>query len=134
MKTYDIEKSFVVMDGDKKATPETFAANFYENLDVRYGGFANCELVSCHSFESDWPSWEMHPNGDEIVILLSGAATFVLEMEALEEVYLDEAGAYIVVPAGTWHTAKVATATKMLFITPGQGTEHRSVQALPSFG
>jgi quercetin dioxygenase-like cupin family protein len=38
---------------------------------------------------------------------------------------LGEPGAFIVVPRGTWHTARISTPTSMLFVTPGQGTENR---------
>lgn len=35
-----------------------------------------------------------------------------------------QAGAYRAIPRDTWHTAKT-TGCRMLFITPGQGTENR---------
>jgi mannose-6-phosphate isomerase-like protein (cupin superfamily) len=82
--------------------------------------------TSSHATLSDWPVWEMHPNGDEIVCLLSGSVTFVLEREGGEEaVRLTRSGAYVIVPKGTWHTAKVGSAARMLFITAGEGTQHR---------
>ena len=40
---------------------------------------------------------------------------------------LAEAGSYVVVPRGVWHTAEPSEATRLLFITPGEGTEHRAV-------
>ena len=41
-----------------------------------------------------------------------------------EHVELTETDAYVIVPRNTWHTAKVTTPTRMLFITPGEGTEN----------
>ena len=38
---------------------------------------------------------------------------------------LPEPGAYVLVPRGTWHTAKTSTRCRMLFVTAGEGTEHR---------
>jgi quercetin dioxygenase-like cupin family protein len=68
----------------------------------------------------------MHPNGDEIVCLLEGRVTFVLERHGREErLELAEPGAYVLVPRGTWHTAKTSTRCRMLFITAGEGTQHR---------
>jgi hypothetical protein len=32
----------------------------------------------------------------------------------------------VVVPRNTWHTARVSGTTRMLFITPGEGTEIRA--------
>jgi mannose-6-phosphate isomerase-like protein (cupin superfamily) len=71
---------------------------------------------------------EMHPNGDEVVCLLSGRATMVLEIDGREKlVELDEPGAYVIVPQGTWHTARTNEPCRMLFITAGEGTQHRAL-------
>jgi mannose-6-phosphate isomerase-like protein (cupin superfamily) len=68
----------------------------------------------------------MHPKGDEIVCLLSGSVTFILERESgPQTIELVESGSYVIVPKGTWHTAKARGPCRMLFITAGEGTEHR---------
>ncbi len=123
-----IETDFVVLSPDKHATIEHFDASLYERLDKNYQGFSGHELISCYEFDKDWSSWEIHPHGDEIVILLSGEVTFVLQLENEEKsVSLNTAGTYLIVPKNIWHTAKTHVKTKMLFITPGQGTQHKSV-------
>jgi len=40
-------------------------------------------------------------------------------------VSLNQVGEYVLVPKNTWHTAKVRKPSRMLFITPGEGTENR---------
>jgi hypothetical protein len=40
---------------------------------------------------------------------------------------LRDAGSYVVVPKGVWHTARTSVATRMLFVTPGEGTENRPI-------
>lgn len=118
---------FVVLSPDKKATIEHSDSGLYERLDEKYGGFAGHELISCHEFTTDWPSWEVHPHGDEIVILLSGSTTFQLQLESdITTVDLSEQGQYVVVPQGVWHTAKTREFAKLLFITPGQNTQNRA--------
>ncbi len=83
-------------------------------------------LVTCYTYAEDWPSWECHPNGDEIVVMLSGRATFILESPAgTTELSLERTGDFAFVPRGTWHTAHTGTATTMLFITAGEGTLNR---------
>lgn len=90
------------------------------------GDFHHEFLVSLHDFTSDWPSSEVHPKGDEIVVLLSGSATFQLVMpEGIQEVRLESPGSYVFVPKGVWHTAKIAHQARMLFITAGEDTQHR---------
>ena len=90
------------------------------------GTFHNEYLVTCHTFDADWPMSEMHPNGDEVVCLLAGAVTFILELgEGSKEIELTSPGSFVVVPKGTWHTARVRATSLMLFITAGEGTQHR---------
>ncbi len=31
-------------------------------------------------------------------------------------------GAFVIVPRGIWHTAKINEPTSMMFVTPGEGT------------
>ena len=80
-----IEQAYVVLSPDKKANIEVVDADIYQRLDANYAGFQGCELISCFEFEQDWSSWEMHPAGDETVILLSGQALVVLQHEGTEQ-------------------------------------------------
>lgn len=103
-----------------KVSPE-----LYQSLNDNYAGFKNHALIACHDFTADWNEWEQHPLGDEIVVLLSGKATMVLLVNGTEEAAeLTEPGSYVVVPSAVWHTAKIDVPTKMLFITPGEGTKN----------
>jgi uncharacterized cupin superfamily protein len=83
-------------------------------------------LITEFECSSDWPNWEMHPEAEEFVYLLSGAAVLLLEQPAgVQEVALSGRAA-VVVPKGTWHTAKVSQPSRMLFVTMGHGTQHRA--------
>ena len=85
-------------------------------------------LMSAFSFSESWSSWERHPAGEELVMLLSGAVTMVLEQDGIEQIIeLTAPGAYVLVPKGVWHTARTSISTTMVFLTPGDGTEHRPV-------
>lgn len=85
-------------------------------------------LMSAFSFSEPWAMWERHPEGDELVMLLSGAVTLVLEVQGEEKpVALADPGGYVLVPRGVWHTARTSVPTTLLFLTPGAGTEHRPV-------
>jgi cupin superfamily acireductone dioxygenase involved in methionine salvage len=71
----------------------------------------------------------MHPHADEFIYLLSGETRFELQSEeGITSIRLQDRGA-LVVPKGVWHTAKVATPSRMLIITLGAGTQHRPVGA-----
>lgn len=97
----------------------------YQELNARFDGFRGHAMVAVHAFDADWGNWERHPHGDEIVVLLSGAADMVLRRDAGEEVVpLREPESCVVIPRNTWHTARVREPARMLFVTPGEGTEH----------
>lgn len=124
-----IERDFIVLSPDKKASVEPADETLYDRLDKKYNSFVGHELVASYEFESDWSSWEVHPHGDEIVLLMSGEVEFLLEVESGQaRIILREQGQYLVVPKGVWHTAKTNSKSKLLFITPGQGTQHRANQ------
>ena len=42
-------------------------------------------LMSAFSFSEPWATWERHPEGDELVMLLAGAVTLVLEVQGEEK-------------------------------------------------
>lgn len=123
MDKFNLAEVFVVLTPDKVAGTVLNTPTVFEDLDRAYGDFQGHELIALFDFQQDWPSWEIHPNGDEIVVLLSGSATFVLRLEAgKREIALSQPGDSVIVPQGVWHTARINTQTKMLFITPGEGT------------
>ena len=68
---------------------------------------------------------EMHPDGDEVLFLVSGHVEVVLE-EGGRERRLDlVAGQGLVVPRGVWHRVVLREPSRLLPITPGPGGEHR---------
>ena len=122
----NIASEFVVLKPDHTTATVSFTPTLFERLETDFEGFTDHVLVSSFAFDADWPTWEMHPAGDEIVVLLSGVATFMMERDGGEvSVELVRPGDYAVVPKGTWHTAKTSSSTRMLFITPGEGTRNR---------
>lgn len=127
-RTLDLTSTFAVLDANHSATLVDVTPAIFEELDERFDGFKGRLLVSCFGFKSDWSTWERHPAGDEIVCLLSGDVRMVLDRDGVEDVIdLRDPGSYVVVPKGTWHTARTSVATKMLFITPGEGTENKPI-------
>jgi quercetin dioxygenase-like cupin family protein len=68
----------------------------------------------------------MHPAGDEAVICLEGAMTLHQEMgDGSTATVTLGPGEYAVNPPGCWHTADIDGPATALFITAGEGTEHR---------
>ena len=86
---------------------------------------AEGRLVSCYRFTEDWASWEMHPAGAEVVVCLEGSMSLIQEIGGEEVRTLLGPGEYALNPPGVWHTADVPEAATGLFITAGEGTQHR---------
>jgi mannose-6-phosphate isomerase-like protein (cupin superfamily) len=69
---------------------------------------------------------EMHPDGDEILFLVSGSVTVVLEdSEPAREVSL-RPGQAIIVPRGVWHRVRLNQPSQVVHVTPGPGGDHRA--------
>ena len=82
-------------------------------------------LVSMFTFEASWDSWEMHPEGHELVLCTAGAMTLVQEVDGTEVRTDLGPGQYAINEPGVWHTADVTSSATALFITAGIGTQHR---------
>ena len=77
-----------------------------------------------HSPES-WGMWECHTAGDEVVIVISGTANFIQEIDGREVRTAVRAGEAVINPAGVWHTADADEPFSAIYLTPCPGTEHR---------
>lgn len=89
---------------------------------------AEGRLVMRYDFTESWTGWEVHPNGDEVVLCIAGRITLVRQFpDGREERVTLNAGDYAINPPGVWHTADIAPGetADCLFITAGEGTGHR---------
>jgi quercetin dioxygenase-like cupin family protein len=82
-------------------------------------------LVSMHTFDAPWSSWEMHPNGAELVVCTAGRLTLRQEIDGSERTVTLRPGEAAINPPGVWHTADADAPCTALFITAGVGTENR---------
>lgn len=83
-------------------------------------------LVSMFTFTEDWPGWEMHPAGEEVVVCTSGKMVLTQEFpDGHRETVTLYAGEYAINPRGVWHTADIEGEATGFFITPGEGTQNR---------
>jgi quercetin dioxygenase-like cupin family protein len=82
-------------------------------------------MVTMFPQTESWTSWERHPAGEELVLLLSGHVDLIQELDGEEHRIELHAGDGVLNPTGVWHTADVHEPGDALFITPGLGTEHK---------
>src|SRR5215469_2964601 len=71
---------------------------------------------------------EMHPDGDELLFVISGRIDVFLEEEGSETTVEVTEGQSLVIPKGTWHRVVPRDPTRLLHITPGPGAQWRPVR------
>jgi mannose-6-phosphate isomerase-like protein (cupin superfamily) len=76
--------------------------------------------------------WEMHPGGDDVLYLLTGALDVVLDEPAGERTFDLRGGQACLVPRGVWHRLVLRRPSDLLFVTPAHGTRHRVVGTVRS--
>jgi uncharacterized cupin superfamily protein len=106
--------------------PEFTGMEWYAAYGERHAGDgAEGRLVSMHTFHAPWDSWEMHPQGGEVVVCTAGEITLIQEIDGAPVRTTLRAGEYAINPPGTWHTADVSAPATAVFITAGAGTQLR---------
>ncbi len=87
---------------------------------------AEGRLVSWHRFTESWDVWEMHPAGSEVVLCVEGTMDLIREEpDGTQQRATLRPGQYAINPPGIWHTADVEAPAAAVFITAGEGTQHR---------
>ena len=121
-----LASTFVTMGLDLAAETIAVTESVWADIDESFGDFRGRTLISSFEFREAWPTWEIHPAGDEFVCLIDGDTDMTLALpDGDETVRLEQPGEFVIVPKGVWHTASPHRPTRMLFVTPGEGTENR---------
>jgi homogentisate 1,2-dioxygenase len=74
---------------------------------------------------------ERHPDGDEVLFLVSGRLDVVLEMGATPGVVEMTPRQTLIVPKGVWHRVLPREPSQLLHITPGPSGEWRPFPRTP---
>ena len=122
MTPIDLEQVFLALSPDGRAD-QMPGEHFGERLSHAPADMAY--LVGVHPFTEDWPHWEMHPKGHEILVFIEGRLEMTLEQDGQRRVVEAGPGSTLVIPPGAWHIARIIEPGRMLGITYGEGTEHR---------
>ena len=110
-----------VLRGRTTATPEAETAQTFATLAPFRDGAA-----FAGSFQGQ-SAWERHANGDELVHVLSGAATLTILTDDGPQVLNMKAGMLTVVPQGRWHRFHAPNGVTVLTATP-HPTDHSTAE------
>lgn len=126
---FELESTYLGLDGKGGVRKLAVEADFWQTIDKNPA--ARGTLVTAGESKGDWEHWEMHPKGDEVVYLLKGEVTLIFERKDGDERVRLAPGQAVVVPAGVWHRALVPKASRLLFMTFGEGTRHKPLKGKP---
>ena len=126
--TFDLINTYVHLKDGAEAVPVAVGDDFWATID-KHTELHSGRLVTLFHIQStdEWVHWEMHPAGDEIVCLLSGAIDLILQEGEHERSLELRSRAAGIIPRGVWHRAIVHTPSDVLFITRGAGTQLRPI-------
>ena len=126
MNALDLASTYLSLNGAGVAT-KLPGGDFMERLghcpdDMAY-------LVGVYAQTQDWPHWEMHPKGHELLVMLDGRMEVTLDQDGvLTRAILEPGGGALLIPPGAWHIARVLGPGRMLGVTYGEGTQHRPLE------
>jgi len=122
MPRFDLEDTYLSLDGQGGLAVHP-VEGFWETIDTNPDLLGT--LVSAYVSTEDWPQWEMHPEGEEVLVLLDGRMSMILDESGGERRVEMAPGVTCIVPRGVWHRALVPEPSRFLAITYGTGTRQR---------
>ncbi len=121
---FSLDETYVHLSDGAPATPIPVGDDFWARIGQRTDLHDGRLLMVSHQ-NGEGTHWEMHPAGDEILFLISGAMSVVLEQGRTKRRFALKPGEAFIVPRGFWHTVTIQRAGKLLSITRAAGTEVR---------
>jgi len=91
-------------------------------------------LAALYALDVDGAAWERHPNGAELLLMVTGEMDLVLEGPGGEVTVRMPAGRAFVVPRGAWHRQVVRVPGTYVGVTFGKGSEHRPLGEVAARG
>ena len=107
---FDITRDFAITPRELKPGPP-------QRTDAMTVGIVTMEHSAPHG-------GEVHPDGDELLYVISGSIQVTCDSAPGETLVL-EAGSGCIVTRGEWHKVEVLEETQLLHITPGPDGDHR---------
>lgn len=108
--SFNISRDLSVTPAERKPGPP-------ERIDGMTAGIVTMERDAPHG-------GEVHPDGDEILYVISGALSVTSDSNPGQSLRL-EPGDACIVEKGEWHQVHVLEKAQLLHITPGPNGDHR---------
>ena len=127
-KGFDLASTYVHLGDGGSAVPLPdfeWSPSYLEAYGQRFPDTQPGRLVCLLDQTETWDQWERHPAGEELVVLISGRVDVVQDIDGTETLIELRPGEALVNPPDAWHRSIVHEPGRGIFVTPGEGTEHR---------
>ncbi len=129
---FSLDTSHVWLDGTGTAATQEVTPDFWRNL-VAGAGPRGTWLLGGGLRTEDTSSWDLHPEGECVFLLVTGAMAIVVDEGVAGERTIElSPGQACLVPRGVWHRQIVHEPSERVFLTAGAGTRMRPVGSEPS--
>ncbi|MEM8766297.1 MAG: cupin domain-containing protein [Pseudomonadota bacterium] len=118
LKVVDLSQTVLDIRGDRSITARAREPGNMQRIDGLTLGY----VESTHGFPHNG---ERHPDGDELLILLSGRLR--ISADSQEEDVIMDPGSACIVPKGEWHKVHVLEPSSFIYASPGPNGEHRAL-------
>jgi len=119
---FSLARTFIHLAANGELSEIEVDADFFRRVrnrqDLQHG-----RLMGVLDMSEGASHWEMHPDGDEFLYLLSGSMDVELEERNEKRCITLSGMTGCVVPRGLWHRTVVHQAGRMIFVTPAKGTQ-----------
>jgi len=125
--SFDPAGTYLYLKGDGTGEPLAVTETFWSDLMEGRINIDDGYMMMAGDVRADMGHWEIHPEGEEVLLRLAGAFRVVMENRDGPPPRLDAETPAIVIPRNTWHRLTVDEPGRVVFITYGRGTEHRGL-------
>jgi len=122
--TFEIAKTFVHLSEGGGAEPVNVTPSFWRTAQTHDGlVFGAFDFGSSRDLHSS--TQEIHPEADEVLLLVSGALDVVLERGDTQHTIALKTGEAAIVPRGVWHHLEMREPGRLVFINSRAGMQSR---------
>ena len=121
----DLTSTYTLLHSTGEVERVTGGYNFQQIPRMVQNRIGKHWLLSKHYYSSDWTEWVMHPACDELIYLLSGSMSILLDYGKHRSVVSLHSNDVTTIPRGVWHTVKIQTPCEVLEISRNLDTKRK---------
>ena len=123
---FDLGSTYLAIGDDGVATPIEITPAFWVELTSGQRRLPGRWLMGAGPARESPPNWDLHPEGECLIVLLSGSIDVIQETDGGDRtVELRQPGDSCFTPRGVWHRQIVHAPSERVFLVAGSSTQMR---------